>query len=124
MDRLIAAWRPDAMDMLLMLQPTAWVTGYQGTGDYFLDPLGKAWRRTELEVAPYLFAGARITTAAVFEDTPNGPFSFNRIFDRLEETERLYGMPHDGAWYHVGSPEELKLAETEILTGHTAVVSR
>ena len=50
--RLIAAWQPDLMDMLLMLQPTAWVTGYQGVGDYFLDPLGKARRRDELEVAP------------------------------------------------------------------------
>ncbi len=124
LQRLIAAWQPEVMDMLLMLQPTAWVTGYQRAGDYFLDPLGKARRRTELEVAPYIFAGARITTAAVFEDTPDGPFSFNRIFDRLEESERLYGMPHDGEWYHVGSPGELALAQTEILSGHTAVVSR
>jgi len=122
--RLIAAWQPDAMDLLLMLQPTTWVTGYQGLGDYFLDPVGLARRRTELEVAPYLFAGAQITTTTAFDGTPDGPFSFNRIFDRLEETERLFGLPHDGEWYHVGSPDELRAAEDEILRGHTAVVTR
>ncbi len=124
LERLIAAWRPDAMDTLLMLQPTAWVTGYQGPGDYFMDPLGQARRRTELEVAPYLFAGAQITTAAAFAGTPDGAFSLNAVFDRMEATERLYGMAHDGEWYHVGSPAELGRAEDEILRGHTAVATR
>lgn len=124
LERLIGAWRPDAMDMLLMLQPAAWVTGYQGQGDYFLDQEGRARRRTELEVAPYLYAGATVTTAAALDGTPDGPFSLNLVFDRLEAAERLYGLPHDGEWYHVGTPEALRRAEGEILRGHTAVVSR
>jgi len=124
LDRLIAAWRPDAMDLMLMLQPTTWVTGYQGLGDYSMDPLGQARRRTELEVAPYIFAGAHIATAALFDDTPDGPFSLNAIFDKAEEAERLFGMAHDGEWYHVGSPSALARAEDEILRGHTAVVTR
>ena len=77
-----------------------------------------------MEVAPYLYAGALITTAAAFDGTPDGPFSLNRIFDLVQEAERLHGMVHDGEWYHVGSKAALSRAEDEILLGHTAVVSR
>ena len=89
-----------------------------------MDPLGQARRRTELEVAPYLYAGAHIATATAFDDAPDGPFSLNAIFDKAEEAERLYGMAHDGEWYHVGSPSALAMAEDEILRGHTAVATR
>ena len=43
--RLAAAWDDRVMDALLLLQPTAGVGDYAGTGDYFLDPGGRARRR-------------------------------------------------------------------------------
>jgi len=122
--RLIDAWRPADMDALLMLQPTSWVTGYQGPGDYFLDPLGLARRRQELEVAPLLYAGAHILHPRALNGTPEGAFSMNIVFDALEARDRLWGMVHDGVWYHIGTPGELESATDEITRGHTAVVSR
>ena len=45
--RLAEMWDEDKMDALLLLQRTVTAHGYEGQGDYFLDPLGHARRRRE-----------------------------------------------------------------------------
>ncbi|MBT5110005.1 MAG: nucleotidyltransferase family protein, partial [Rhodospirillaceae bacterium] len=37
---------------------------------------------------------------------------------------RLYGVVHDGEWYHVGTPEELRAASDDIAHGNVSVNSR
>ena len=49
-------------------------------------------------------------TPALFEGTPDGPFSLNRLFDRAAERERLDGLRLDGLWLHVGTPEAIALS--------------
>lgn len=109
--RLSRKWEPEDMDLLLLLHPTAYAIGYEGPGDFMMDPFGRLRRRTEREISPFVFAGVQIVKPELFEDTPEGPFSMNLIFDRVQEAERLYGLRHDGEWFHLGTPPDIERAE-------------
>ena len=115
--RLAEAWNPDQMDALLLLTPTARAHGYDGRGDFQMDPLGALTRRAELELAPFVFAGVQIIKPELYADTPDGPFSNNLLWNRAQENGRLFGLSHDGLWFHVGTPESL--AETEEFLTHS-----
>jgi len=109
--RLAGAWDGAKMDGLLLLQPVARAMCYDGAGDFMMDPLGLLRRRGQKEVAPYVFAGAQLLHPRLFEAVPQGPFSLNLIYDRALESGRLYGIAHDGEWFHISTPEGLKEAE-------------
>lgn len=105
--RLRDTWDPERMDVLLLLTPVNTAHGYDGSGDYFLDSDGQARRRMPDETAPLVFAGVHILAAHLFDDSPDGFFSLNILFDRAEKAGRLFAIPHDGKWYHIGTPEAL-----------------
>lgn len=115
--RLAAAWDDSTMDGLLLLQRTASAFGYDGAGDFFLDPLGVPRRRREREVAPLLFAGVQILHPRLFADVPAGPFSLNRLYDRALAAGRLRAIVHDGGWFHVGTPAALAELDARIRGG-------
>ena len=119
--RLAEAWDDGIMDGLLLLQPTASAIGYEGSGDFVMDQLGRLRRRRENEIAPFLFAGLQILRPALFADTPEGPFSLNVLYDRALANRRLYGLRHDGTWYHVGTPEDLQRVEAAMRPGSEQV---
>ena len=113
--RLADAWDPATTDAMLLLQRTATAVGYgEGPGDYTLDQVGRPRRRHEREVAPYLFAGVQLLSPSLFEGMPDGPFSLNRIYDKAERSGRLGALVHDGEWYHVSTPDGLKLVERRL----------
>lgn len=122
--RLAAAWDEARMDALLMLHPTVFANHYDGRGDFFLEEDGSVRRRAETEVAPYLFAGFQILHPRLFYDAPDGAFSLNRLYDRAAEAGRLFGLLHDGEWYHTGTPEQLDFAARIIASGHTKTNTR
>ncbi len=109
--RMAVEWNPEMMDALLLVHSGAAAWGYEGIGDFTMDEFGKLARRGEIFVAPFVFTGVQFLTASLFEDTPDGPFSLNLVYDRLIERERLYGIAHDGEWHHVGTPFQLKMVE-------------
>ncbi len=112
--RLARAWRDADMDALLLLHRTVAAVGYDGLGDYFADPLGKLTRRQGGEVAPHVYAGVQILHPRLLADAPTGAFSLNRCFDRAQEAGRLYGVMHDGLWFHVGTPSDLAEAQRQL----------
>lgn len=120
LDRLRQAWDGRRMDALLMLYPTIAVPGYDGTGDYFMDPDGRLTRRGEGEVAPFVFTGVQILHPKIFKDVEEGAFSLVRLYDRIQEQGRLFGMRHDGEWYHVGTPDLLAKVERVMTSGPAA----
>ena len=117
LQRLAEGWDDRTMDALLLLQSTASAVGYEGPGDFVMDQLGRLRRRKEGEVVPFLFAGLQILSPGLFADTPEGPFSLNLLYDRALTAGRLYGLRHDGTWYHVGTPEDLERVEAALAPG-------
>ena len=114
LQRLIARWDSGRMDILLLVAPTATSLGYEGAGDFVMDPDGRLERRGEREVAPFIYAGVAILTPGLFADTPEGAFSLNLLFDRAIARERLFGMRLDGQWLHVGTPDGIRAAEERV----------
>ena len=112
--RLAAAFNPKRMDALLLLQRTVQAVGYDGIGDYFLDPLGTPRRRREREVAPYIFAGIQILHRRLFAGIDDTVFSLKRLYDRAEDSGRLAAIIHDGEWFHVGTPEGLEATRARL----------
>jgi len=109
--RLAAAWNPALMDALLLLVPVERAHGYHGPGDYHLDAEGRPQHRGNAKRAPLVFAGLHIVRPEAFAETPDGAFSARLIWDRAEATGRLYGLIHDGEWFHVGTPADLAATE-------------
>lgn len=109
--RLAREWKDGLMDGLLLLQGTAESHGYTGCGDFIADPDGRLARRPETGIAPWLFAGVQILHPRLFDDRPSGAWSLNVLFDKAIEVERLYGVVHDGEWFHIGTPDGLEEAE-------------
>lgn len=111
LERLAAAWDDADMDALLLLHPTCSAFGYEGIGDYLMDPVGRLRRRQERQIAPFIYAGIQILHPRLFAGAPAGSFSLNRLYDKAQQAGRLWGLRHDGEWFHVGTPAELRAVE-------------
>lgn len=112
--RLADAFDPATMDALLLLAPVATSIGYPGRGDFTMAQDGRLEKRGEREVAPYVYAGAAILSPKLFEGASAEPFSLTRMFDKAREAGRLHGLPLEGIWMHVGTPDAIALAEAAI----------
>jgi N-acetyl-alpha-D-muramate 1-phosphate uridylyltransferase len=111
LDRMIAAWKPDRMDSLLLLAAQSDSIGYDGYGDFHLALDGTLKRRTKTESTPFVFAGVSIAHPRMFEQPPDGPFSLNILWDAAIARGRVFGIVLDGLWMHVGTPQALIEAE-------------
>ena len=109
--RLAEAFDPAAMDALLLLSPTTDSIGYTGRGDFAMAPDGRLTRRRDRNTVEFVYAGAAILRPALFIDAPEGEFPLTDIFDRAAKKGRLFGLPLDGLWMHVGTPAAVKEAE-------------
>ncbi len=118
LQRLAAVFDPEHMDAVLLLQQTVTAVGYQGSGDYFIDPAGRPHRRSERAVAPYLFAGIQLLHRRLFDGSFGGSFSLVRLFDRAERAGRLHAIVHDGEWYHIGTPAALAATRQKLAAQH------
>jgi MurNAc alpha-1-phosphate uridylyltransferase len=111
--RLAEHWDPARMEALLLLHPTVAAHGYDtgAMGDYHLAPDGRARWRGHSGVAPFAFAGVTLCDRRLYADAPDGAFSQLALWNKAEERERLFGVRHDGEFFHVGTPAALEDAE-------------
>lgn len=109
-------WNPAKMDALLLLHPIETAVGYEGQGDFFLDAAGQITRRKPGQSAPYMFTGIQLLSPTLFDDVGEDIFSLNVLYDKAAAAGRLFGLPHEGKWLHVGTEEALLVA-TEIING-------
>lgn len=114
LDRLADAWDDGRMDALLLLQPRDSAMGYDGAGDFSLSADGVPQRRGTAASAPLIFSGVQILSPRLFRDAPTGRFSLNILYDRALAAGRLFGLIHDGRWFHVGTPDALAPVEAAL----------
>jgi MurNAc alpha-1-phosphate uridylyltransferase len=114
LSRLAQYFDQERLEIALLMQRSATAIGYDGSGDYFIDPLGVPRRRGEREVAPYIFAGIQIMHRRLFDGIADGVFSLKRLYDRAEDAGRLGAIIHDGEWFHVGTPEGLEATRARL----------
>jgi MurNAc alpha-1-phosphate uridylyltransferase len=113
LSRMEALWDPNRMDALLLLHPLDLAIGREAKdrGDYFLEADGRARHRGAAAAAPYLFASVSVCDFRLLHGSPDGPFSLLKLWSRAEAAGRLFGLAHDGQWFHVGTPQALADAE-------------
>jgi len=108
-----AAWDPDKMDILMLLQPAQGMTLTKGVGDYDLAKNGQATRSLE-RTGDYMFTSIRINSARIFDDAPpDQAFSYLQLMDAAQEQGRLYGLVHEGNWHHISTPDDLQAVRDE-----------
>lgn len=106
LERLSNFWNPEIMDILMLLQPVSSMSITKGVGDYDLDDQGHAIRSLN-RTGRYMFTSIRINRPEIFQETPDGSFSYLDLMDQAQERRRLYGLVHDGDWYHISTPDDL-----------------
>jgi MurNAc alpha-1-phosphate uridylyltransferase len=76
---------------------------------------GALRRKKPGTVAPFVYTGIQIISKRLFHDQlPSGPFSTNLLWDRAIAEGRCFGARHQGLWFDVGAPPNIRMAE-EIL---------
>ena len=99
----------DTMDALLLVIPKSKATGYVGGGDFSIHSDSILARNTS---GDYVFSGVQIVRRSLFEDTPNGSFSLNVVYNKALEKGRLKGFVHQGDWYHISTPSDVEKMNT------------
>jgi MurNAc alpha-1-phosphate uridylyltransferase len=112
---LASAWDEGKMDALLLLVPLALAHCHRGQGDFHMAADGALRRRKAGTVAPYVYTGIQMVSKRLFEgELPEGPFSTNLLWNRAIERGRLFGMVHQGLWFDIGAPANIKAAEEKL----------
>jgi MurNAc alpha-1-phosphate uridylyltransferase len=108
---LAKAWDPATMDACLLLTPTLAAMGFDGPGDFFRADDGRLTFRGEAPTAPFAYIGVHICKPQIVDGEPLAPFSLARVWRRLAEQGKLYGVVLEGEWMHVGDPAARDAAE-------------
>ncbi|WP_424941416.1 nucleotidyltransferase family protein [Aliiroseovarius sp. S253] len=103
---LLLAWNPDQMDALMLLVPPEHAIGHLGQGDFLMDPNGQLTRGPGL-----VYTGCQIIKTPPVNDVSDDVFSLNSVWDVIQQTDRLFGLPYGGSWCDVGHPDGITLAE-------------
>lgn len=114
LDRMRAAWRPDEMDVLLLLAPMDRTLGFDGAGDFYLGEDGRVDWRGERETAPFAYAGTQIHNPKIMHGRPEAAFSMTKVWRELVPQGRVHGLVMESFWMHVGDPLARDAAEARL----------
>lgn len=124
LSRMIQAWQSlsDQADELLLLTPKEKAWGHDSAkADYNFTKPEQKLGTIELLSSPeanYVYAGLQIVRPQLYFAQDFGThFSNIKIFKHAEANGRLYGLAHEGGWFHFSTPESLSLFAQE---GHSA----
>jgi len=110
LERLASFWDGERMDILLMLADPQIATGHTGKLDFVMED-GGALQRARGADNGFIYAGVAILHPRIFEGASPEPHSLNLYFDRAIAADRLFGLPLDGHWLTVGTPDAIAPAE-------------
>ncbi|MBL0319420.1 MAG: nucleotidyltransferase family protein [Alphaproteobacteria bacterium] len=127
--RLANAFDPDTMLGMLLVHPVEKAIGYPGNGDFGLQNNQLYFPKEKNETLPYVYTGIGIFHPRLWQqiELPTPPYSINHFFKALRDDDdiiqHIYGLVHDGQWLHIGTPEELDVAQS-FMAHETAYVSK
>ena len=117
LENMREAWNPEIMDTLLLVMRTEKARGFSPDGDFAMEKDGKLKRKNVAPPRPYVMLSAQILKTELFGNPPAKVFSNNIIWDATEARQRLYGVEHLGTCYHVGTPDDLRIANELLASG-------
>jgi N-acetyl-alpha-D-muramate 1-phosphate uridylyltransferase len=124
LERLARHWDEARMDFLLLVQPRAKAVGYdRGEDHLFVKPASTLeWEERD---APYIIASVGIVHPRVFATAPGGRFSVKILWQEALRRNRLFCLPHHGAWFQTGTMADIRKAEACLggTTGRTLPMS-
>jgi N-acetyl-alpha-D-muramate 1-phosphate uridylyltransferase len=106
--RMAARQHEDPGSIVLLCADPARSLGFRRSHDFYLDPAGAITGNPGL---PVIYAGVALFHRAWFAETPEGPFSMNRVFQRAFGQQKLFGVLLDAVWFHIGDPAARDEAE-------------
>jgi len=107
-------WDSDKMDLMLLLHHVKTAQFHDDVADYYMEekfdkPVMTKYGRSDKE-PNYIVAGPRIVHPRLFDGFHAGKKSFLELFIKAEDKGTLYGLHHEGEWFHIGTPEALEEA--------------
>ena len=111
---LAEAFDAGRMDACLLVTRTDRALGLDGPGDVFMAADGRLRFRGQEARAPYAYCGVQVFKPALAAAEPDAVFSTSRIWRRLAQEGRLYGVELQGEWMHVGDPIARDAAEARL----------
>lgn len=105
--RLASHWDGDRMDILTLMQPLSGMTLTQGLGDYDLQSDGRVVRSLG-KTGTYMWTNIRLNHPRLYQNTPDGAFSFLTLMDKAQVEGRFHALIHDGDWHHISTAADLE----------------
>ena len=105
-ETLLAHWRPETMDALLLCVPFSRTVGRAHGGDFNLNEEGLISRQGD-----FVYGGIQILHTDLLADIEDHVFSLNRVWDLMHARQRLFGAVYPGMWCDIGTPEGIPVAE-------------
>ena len=120
-EKLCAGYDPGRMAARLMLARMSRSSGFDGAGDFRMEPDGRLIPRrvTRDATAPLNYMGVHIVDPRPIYADPRDEFGFfpleGPFWADWAAQGRLYGSLMDGDWMHVGDPTARETAEVRLL---------
>lgn len=115
--RMRAHWDASRMDALLLLVKTEEALGYEGVGD-FRKADGEGAQpiefRGDAPHSSHMYGGVLLINPDLYKETPEGAWSNRFVFRKAASEGRLYGLPIDGHWMHIGTRDAIAAAEEKL----------
>ncbi len=107
--RLSDNWDVKYMDVLLLVCIPSKTVAYRGSCDFYLENMNKGKLTREYNTnKSHIFSGMQLLSPNIFKYINSKSFSLNEIYNIAAQNNRLWGLVHDGLWFHIGNPQELE----------------
>ena len=107
LSRLFKYWNDD-MDILLLLQESNLLNGYQGGGDFNFVEECSVGKLISEEINNFAFCGVQILHPRIFKKVRKKNFSLRELYKVSMSKGSLYGLKDTNLWFHVSTPKDLK----------------
>ncbi len=112
---IIKNWNQKKMDLLVSIKKIEDFYGYKGKGDLEVLEKGKKLSKIKFYTGKdFVFTGLQIIKPKLITDIKKEKFSMREVF--FSEKKIIYGTVDENEWYHISTPNDLKLINKNFKT--------